>query len=179
MGDPQTPAPVVAVISRRELLVRGLAGAAGLAVVGAIYEFSPDPSPRDSPYRYTMLDAEDRAIVAAIAPVMLGIRGTIPQVIRGLDVAISGLPLETRAQLQQLFALLRFPLTRMFIAGVWRPWHQAGAAEISRFLSAWRYSPIAQLRAGYDALHQLTASAWYGNSSAWAAVGYAGPPRID
>jgi hypothetical protein len=125
-----------------------------------------------------MLDDEDRVIVAAIAPVMLGIKGTVPQVVRGLDVAIAGLPLEVRAQIRQLFGILRFAPTRMVVAGIWHPWHAASQVEIARFLSSWRYSPVTKLRSAYDALHQLIMASWYGNAVAWPAIGYAGPPRI-
>lgn len=165
-------------ITRRKLLTGGLAAAAALAVAGIVYEFSPEGSQRDPQYRYTMLDDEDRAIVAAIAPVMLGLQHTVPQVVRGMDTAIAGLPLEVRAQIRQLFTLLRFPLSRMFVAGIWHPWHAASEAEIRHFLESWRYSPVVQLRSAYDALHQLILASWYGNSDAWPSIGYAGPPRI-
>ena len=125
-----------------------------------------------------MLDDEDRIIAAAIAPVMLGVSGSVPRVVRSLDVAIAGLPLELRAQLRQLFGILRFPLTRMFVAGIWRPWHLANDGEIAHFLNSWRYSPLTQLRAAYDALHQLIMAAWYGDSVAWNAIGYPGPPAL-
>lgn len=165
-------------ITRRALLAGGVAAAVGLAVAGIVYEFSPDASNRDPQYRYTMLDDEDRTIVAAIAPVMLGLPNTVPQVVRGMDTAIAGLPLEVRAQVRQLFTLLRFPPSRMFVAGIWHPWHAVSQAEIGRFLHSWRYSPVVQLRSAYDALHQLILASWYGNSDAWPSIGYAGPPRI-
>lgn len=164
-------------ISRRGLLTGGLAVCA-LGAAGLIYEFLPDGRPRDPEYRYTMLDDEDRMIAAAIAPVMLGVSGSVPRVVRSLDVAIAGLPLELRAQVRQLFGILRFPLTRMFVAGVWRPWHLANDGEIAHFLNSWRYSPVTQLRAAYDALHQLIMAAWYGDSVAWSAIGYPGPPAV-
>lgn len=178
MGDSQAFAAALAVMTRRQLLVRSAAGAAALAIAGAIYEFMPEHPGRDAAYRYVVLDDEDRVIATAIAPVMLGVEGATPQAVRGLDVAMAGLPLEVRAQLRQLFGILRFPPTRMVVCGIWQPWHHARPAQIARFLSAWRDSPVTQLRAGYDALHQLIMSAWYGNTDAWAAVGYSGPPKI-
>lgn len=110
---------------------------------------------------------------------MLGIEGTAPSVVRGVDVAIAGLPLELRAQIRQLFGLLRFAPTRILIAGVWHPWESASEGEITRFLNAWRYSPVTRLRAAYDALHQLILAAWYGNTVAWTAIGYPGPPKVS
>lgn len=169
-------------ITRRQLLGGGLAAGAALAFAGLAYEFSPEHARTDPRFRFTQLDDVDRVIVAAIAPVMLA--GTLPngdalaQVVRGMDVAIAGLPLEVRAQIRQLFGILRFPLGRMLVAGVWRPWHEAKPDEVRRFLLAWRYSPVAKLRSAYDALHQLVMASWYGNSGAWTAIGYAGPPRV-
>lgn len=152
-----------------------------MAVAGLIYEFAPDAAPADARYRFTMLDDEDRTIVAAIAPVMLAgalPRDAVSQVVVGLDEAIAGLPLDVRAQIRQLLGILRFPLTRMFVAGIWHPWHAAQTDEIERFLNSWRYSGIVQLRGAYDALHQLVMAAWYANTNAWTAIGYAGPPAI-
>ncbi len=174
-------------LTRRQLLGGGIAAAAVLAAAGLAYEFSPDTLRTDPQYRFTMLDEEDRVIVAALAPVMLS--GALPgdaaarkdaiaQTVRGVDVAIAGLPLAVRAQIRQLFGILRFPITRMFVAGIWHPWHAANDAEIAHFLEAWRYSRITRLRSAYDALHQLLMAAWYGNAKAWNAIGYTGPPAV-
>jgi hypothetical protein len=167
------------VLTRRQLLAGGLAAGAALTIAGLVYESLADRAYTDAQYRYTMLDGEDRAIVAAIAPVMLaGTPADTEHVVRGMDVAIAGLPLDVRAQIRQLFGILRFPPTRMLAAGIWRPWHEANAAEIDRFLQSWRYSRIAKLRSAYDALHQLIMASWYGNAQAWTAIGYTGPPRV-
>ncbi|MHB8178507.1 MAG: hypothetical protein ACYDA5_07665 [Vulcanimicrobiaceae bacterium] len=168
-------------LTRRQLLGGGLAAGAALVIAGLAYEFSPDRTLRDPHYRFVILDEEDRAIVAAIAPVMLAgalPAGAVEQVVRGTDVAIAGLPLHVRAQIRQLFGVLRFPLTRMFVAGIWHPWHSANAGEIAAFLQHWRYSPVVQLRSAYDALHQLLMAAWYGNEQAWPPTGYPGPPKV-
>lgn len=153
--------------------IGGGVAAAALLAAGTIYEFSTG--------------ADERAILTAIAPVMLD--GALPgdaasraaavqEVLRGMDVAVAGLPLELRAQLNQLFGLLRFPLTRRFIAGVRDPWPIAQPQEVARFLLAWRYNRSARLRGAYDALHQLLMASWYGNERAWTAIGYAGPPHV-
>lgn len=174
-------------LTRRQLLGGGIAAGAAVALAGLIYELMPERAPTDTRYRFTMLDEEDRVVFAAIAPVMLA--GALPadaalqrvavlQVVEGVDIAIAGLPLDVRSQLHQLFGLLRFPLTRMIAAGAWRPWHEAQPQDIAHFLRAWQQSRIGQLRAGYDALHQLVMASWYANSNAWTAIGYTGPPAI-
>lgn len=149
--------------TRRQLLLGGLAAAGALAAGDILYDFSI---------------GDDRAIVAAIAPVMLGLDAPVGEVVKGFDVAVSGLPLAVQAEVHQLLGLLRFPVTRMLVAGVWHPWHAATREEIAAFLERFRYSNILQLRSAYDALHQLIMAAWYGNNQSWTAIGYAGPPSV-
>ena len=169
-------------ITRRRLLRGGFAAAAALAIAGLVYESWPDRARRDPEYRFTILDDEDRAIVAASAPVMLAgalaSDDDIERVVRGTDTAIAGLPLAVRAEVRQLFGILRFPLTRMFVAGIFHPWNSAQPSEVAHFLQSWRYSNFAKLRSAYDALHQLLMAAWYGNSVSWPATGYPGPPSV-
>lgn len=150
-------------LTRRKLLLGGLAAAGALAAGDAFYAFS---------------SGDDRAIVAAIAPVMIGIDVPVADVVRGFDAAVSGLPPAVQAQVHQLLGILRFPVTRALVAGIWDPWHRADRAQIAAFLQRWRHSNVAQLRGAYDALHQLVLAAWYGNERAWTAIGYAGPPSV-
>lgn len=131
------------------------------------------------------LDASARAVIAAIAPVMLA--GALPahdgkllqEVVAGVEQAIAGLPPAMRKEIDQLFALLAFAPTRALVAGVWSAWPQASSASIRAFLDHWRDSRLALLRSAYRALHQLVFGAWYGNSQAWPAIGYAGPPSLE
>jgi hypothetical protein len=57
-------------------------------------------------------------------------------------------------------------------------WSDATPDEVDAFLARLRDSRIELLRAAYDALHQLVFAAWYGNSGAWTAIGYDGPPML-
>jgi hypothetical protein len=84
-----------------------------------------------------------------------------------------------RKEIEQLFALLSFAPTRAVVAGVWSPWPDAAPASIGAFLDRWRDSRFALLRSAYGALHQLVFAAWYGNLSAWPAIGYPGPPSLE
>ena len=169
-------------ISRRTLLKAGIAGGAGLLLVRWLYTSTTTPQPERTPSG--ALDARPRAIVAAIAPVMLA--GALPagnpvllqQVVAGVEQAIAGLPPAARKELDQLFALLLFGPSRALIAGVWSPWHEASSTSIGAFLDRWRDSRLALLRSAYGALHQLVFAAWYGNANAWPAIGYAGPPPL-
>jgi hypothetical protein len=151
------------VLTRQKMLLGGLAAAGALAAGDALYQLSSD---------------DDRVIIAAIAPVMLGVDVPKDIVVRGFGVAVAGLPLAVQGEVHQLLGLLRFPVTRTLVAGIWHPWHAASRKEIAGFLDRWRYSDIVKLRSAYDALHQLVMAAWYSNDVAWTATGYPGPPRV-
>lgn len=150
-------------LTRRKLLLGGLAAAGALAAGDVLYQFSSD---------------DDRIIVAAIAPVMLGVDVPVQTVVRGFDVAVSGLPIAVQGEVHQLLGLLRFPVSRALVAGIWHPWHAATHDEIDAFLRRWRYSNITKLRSAYDALHQLIMAAWYADNASWKGIGYPGPPHV-
>lgn len=156
-------------MNRRQWIGSGIAASALLAVAGAVYE-SP-------------LKDDDRDILAAIAPVMLA--GSLPPgddtvrtLIEGFHTAVAGLTPSMQDEIAQLFTILRVAPLRMLATGVMRPWRRASSDEIVSFLNAWRYSRIAQLRSAYDALHQLSYAAWYGNPRSWPQTGYPGPPKL-
>jgi hypothetical protein len=176
-------------LSRRQVLKAGvLTGAALVAVRVAWGPFSSQPLlPQDRDFGYTVLGPKERTVLAAVVPVMLG--GALPsqpdrresavrEVIRGVDVAVSGLPPSVQSEVGELFALLAFPVTRRTIARVASPWLEASPAAVSVFLQGWRVSRFALLRSGYRALQELIMAAWYGNSIAWPDVGYPGPPAL-
>ena len=123
-----------------------------------------------------------REILRAIAREMLA--GALPDTpealesaVRGVEVAIAGLPPAVQGEIEQLFGLLEFPLTRRVLAGI-GPWRHASDSDIARFLQRWRVSNASLLRSGYAALHQLIMAGWYGNEEAWPRMHYPGPPHI-
>ncbi len=105
-------------------------------------------------------------------------RTAIVQAVRGVDVAIAGLPPDVIDEVHQLFGLLEFPLSRVLAAGVWSSWTSATQSDVTDFLSRWRFSGVALFRSGYQALHQLVMAAWYGGTASWVRIGYPGPPVI-
>ena len=127
-----------------------------------------------------------RSVVAAIAPVMLDRRAAgerrqlLQEVVAGVEQAIAGLPPAVRKEVDAaLRAARRSRRPAALVAGVWSPWPQASPTSIRAFLDHWRDSRLALLRSAYGALHQLVFGAWYGNSHAWPAIGYAGPPSLE
>jgi hypothetical protein len=155
-----------------------------LAIAGVGYGLATrDAVPPSTGEPFAFLDDEQRAIVAAIVPVMLA--GAIGEgvddvrvVVRGVDAAIADLPPSAQRELRQLFALLGFAPTRALVAGVWTAWSAAPPDAIDGFLRRWRFSDAALLRSGYQAVHQLVMAAWYAEPAAWRRTGYPGPPKL-
>jgi hypothetical protein len=179
----------VSLLTRRQLIETGAAGAALLALASCARPSSPARPPFDDrSYRYRALGGGDRELIAAVAGAMLA--GALPihaaayqaalvQTVRGVDVAVSGLPPGVAGEVHQLFGLLEFPVTRVLAAGVWSSWADATPLDVTSFLARWRFSGIALFRSGYQALHQLVMAAWYGNVGSWTRIGYPGPPLVS
>ncbi|TAM61080.1 hypothetical protein EPN52_03705 [bacterium] len=160
-------------LTRRRLITGGV-GAGAVLAAGAAYGPHLAPEGRDAviaAVAAVLLDGALPAQAAARARALRGVAG-------GVERAIAGLPLRAQRELSQLLTLLGFPLTRRLLAGVSEPWHAADPRQVDAFLRAWRHHRLVQLRAAYDALHQLTMAAWYGNPAVWPATGYPGPPRV-
>ncbi len=171
-------------ISRRSFLAAGVIGSLALATAGWL------KGPHAPPSRVARraLDADGDAIVTAVVPALLA--GVLPpaaedrtdaivQTVTAIDTAIAGLSPFAQGELQQLFTLLALPPVRVAFAGITAPWPEAAPADVRRFLDRLRDSAWLLPRSAYDALHQLTFAAWYGNPQAWPAIGYPGPPAIE
>jgi photosystem II stability/assembly factor-like uncharacterized protein len=105
--------------SRRTFIKVGLAGAVVLATAGAVYRTTSTGKSLAAFH----LDGEGSAALRAISGVLL--QGAIAPGAQGLDMAvtrtlgaISGLPLATQKEIQDLFGLLTLAPTRRFLAGV-------------------------------------------------------------
>lgn len=166
-------------LSRRTFLKAGIFGGLALATAGGLYRLT---HAADTPPRF-VLDADARAILAAVAPVMLAgalRHGTadVEAAVERTHRAILALPLATQKEIQDLFALLSLTATRRFLAGLSADWADAPPAEIAAFLQRWRVHSLATLQTIYHALHDLLFGAWYGDESTWAAIGYPGPLKM-
>lgn len=170
--------------SRRTFIAAGIAGTAALAAACWLR----GPHAPASGVARRALDADGESVFAAVAPVLLD--GALPtdraardaalaRTLDGIDVAVAGLAPDARKELSQLIALLALPPVRIAFVRVSSPWNEAAPDEVRRFLDRCRDSLTTLLRAAYDALHQLTFAAWYGNPDAWPAIGYPGPPPLE
>jgi hypothetical protein len=174
--------------SRRQFIKTGLVGGGVLLAARALYgPFAPDPVVSDDPdFVHQILGAKERTILSAVAPVILA--GAMPReatspglmtsVIRGVDTAVSSLPPPVQEEVRDLFALLDFPVTRRIVAGLGKPWLEAGPQDVEDFLERWKGSRFALLRSAYRALQELIVAAWYANPESWARIGYPGPPAV-
>jgi len=169
-------------ITRRRFLAVGLGSATILAAAGW-WTMRPG-RPAEG---LQALDADAAAFITAIVPAVLA--GTLPaggdaresairETVAAFDRAVSGLAPAVQAELGQLFSLLGLAPARRLLAGVSKPWHEAGTEEVGAFLASWRTGRLDLMRAGYQALTQLVIAAWYGNPAAWAAIGYPGAPSL-
>jgi hypothetical protein len=167
--------------TRRQFLQVGAAGAALLVAARLLDR----PAPTLPSYR--VLDGGSASIIAALVPVVLA--GALPaaspqretaarEVVEAFDRAISGLSPAVRGEIDDLLGVLRFGPTRWLLTGIASPLGEASAADVAAFLSRWRASRFDLMRAGYQALTQLIAAAWYDNPLSWPAIGYPGPPAL-
>lgn len=166
--------------TRRSFLKLGAAGALLLAAGGAIYRVTS----ATAPLQRFVLTGDAHAVLAAIAPVMLGStlvpdqagRGKlIEQVLERVHGAILGLPLQSQNEIGDLFGLLALAPARRWIAGIDGGWSDAQQAQVAAFLQSWRGSRFETLQGGYHALHDLFLGAWYADPASWAAIDYPGP----
>jgi hypothetical protein len=164
--------------TRRSFLKFGVGGAVALAAGGALYRSLH----LGAPDRFN-LDTAGRDLLTAVVPALLGPalpsapvarQQAIQANVERVKVAIAGLPLAAQGELQDLFGLLALAPTRRLLAGL-PAWRDASPAQVATFLQEWRLHRFAQLRAGYQALHDLVIGSWYADPSSWAAIGYPGP----
>ncbi len=153
--------------TRRALLQTGAAGSLLLALGGCT----------SAGGHRVLLRAIARTMLAGALPAGARESSALDVAVRGVETAISGLPPAVQEEVEQLFGLLEFPLTRRFVAGV-GPWERVSTGDVANFLQRWRTSDARLLRSGYQALHQLVMAGWYGGDAAWARIGYPGPPKI-
>jgi hypothetical protein len=170
-------------LTRRQFIKVGLAGAAVFAAARFL-----DRPLAAAAAGYRILDEEAARMVAALVPVILA--GALPEetaararavreTVEAFDRAVSGLTPSVQEEVGQLFSFLAFAPTRVGFAGLWVPVEEATPEDLKAFLMRWRSSRFDLQRFSYNALTQLIQAAWYGNTTAWAVIGYPGPPALE
>jgi hypothetical protein len=95
-----------------------------------------------------------------------------------LSIALSGLAPEKREQLEKLLAALDHPLTRWPLTGIGKNFREVNRSELELFLTRWKSSRFASLRAAYLAFVQLSGAAYYALSISWQEINYPGPVEL-
>jgi hypothetical protein len=158
-------------MTRGELIRTGTGGALFLGIASC--------APVTYDDERTMLRVICGAMLDGALPAGSNLEESLNAAVDGVKIAIAGLPPSMQREVGQLFALLRFPLTRAFAAHLPQPWSQVSPQDAAAFLERWRTSNTLLFRTGYQALHQLVFAGWYGGDAAWQATGYLGPPSIN
>lgn len=177
--SPQAPAG----LDRRAFLRLGLWSGLGLATVSTTALLSGCSTPTGQGFLF--LREGDITLFRALIPVIL--KGALPEgdearavddALRSLDGVLYYSSLAGHKQIQQLFDLLTFPVTRLLMGGLGHSWDKASAADVDAFLARWRDSRLGMLRSAHKALLQMTEMSWYLLPESWAAIGYAPPVKI-
>ena len=183
-------------LTRRKLFKQGAFSAITMLALESCYSSSGiPPAPDGLGHDFEFLTPADRGILSKLTPVILaeGLPSiteekalVIMEIIVGWDIAVSGLPLLTQAEIRKLFLVLDsnfiLSLTPRLLTGVPDAW--GNSKEIDEFLNNWRYSDPQslltgnELRVGYMGLVELTMASWYANPRSWDFCGYAGPPVL-
>ncbi len=175
--------------TRRQIL-KGAAATSLVAVTGvSIWQLSLSESQQlieDDAYDYQFLTLDDRYVLFAIIPAMLGQalekleeKDFAMRLMQQIDQAIDFVTQSSQDELRQLFDLLANQLSRAYLAGVWSSWSRANVAAVSEFLNDWRTSFMNLLRSGYLGLHQIVMGAFYAQPQSWKAIDYPGPPKMN
>ncbi len=117
---------------------------------------SPAGLPRDEAARHTALDG----------------------LLDRIDGLTQALPPHAQDELSQLLSLLASTPGRRTLAGLSEAWPLASEAQIQQALQGMRLSRLALRQQAYAALHDITAAAYFSDTSTWPQLGYPGPIRI-
>ena len=94
------------------------------------------------------------------------------------DTLIAGLPDHAQRELSQLLSLLATTPGRRALAGLAPQWEQASVPQIREALQAMRLSQLALRQQAYQALHDITGSAYFAEPATWTVLGYPGPAPL-
>ncbi|MCD6674971.1 MAG: hypothetical protein LT106_19245 [Burkholderiaceae bacterium] len=132
------------------------------------------------------LDDRREVLLAMIPAVLDGALPSAPEprahaisaALAGVETTIAGLTPATQDELASLFLALAAAPSRLLLAGLAKPWREAGVDEVATVLQGWRTHRLTLLQGAYQALHKLILGAAYADEARWADIGYPGPPRF-
>lgn len=168
-------------MNRRGWLKLGIASAAVLAASGGVLALL-EPG-----LRQARLTSAGRTVFAGVGRAMLD--GSLPAdgaareaalagMLDRVDALVMGLPAHAQAELSQLLSLLASGAGRRTLAGLSSDWTSASIADIQAALQSMRVSSLSLRQQAYQALHDITGSAYFSDVSTWSLLGYPGPMKI-
>ena len=95
-----------------------------------------------------------------------------------VDALIAALPTHAQRELSQLLSLLAAAPGRRALAGLAPEWDDATVPEIRLALQAMRLSRLTVRQQAYQALHDITGSAYFSDPATWTVLGYPGPAPL-
>lgn len=181
--------------TRRGLLKKTLAGAALLAVAGAVPVALRRTRVGVTPKGLLFFTPEEHAIWASMAARILAVEATAGSrepaqdeapgpapspaeidVAGKSDAFLAPLPAGDRKDLKRLLALFESALFSVLSGGPARPFTAMSAAEQDQHLRGWQTSRLAVKRTGFQAMKRLCCAVYYSDPRTYASVGYPGPP---
>ena len=168
-------------MQRRTWLKLGVVSAAVLALLGGTAALIQPGLERGT------LTATGRDVFTAVSQAVLD--KTLPDeavarqaalvaLLGRIDVLISALPPHAQTEVSQLLSILGSSAGRLGLAGVGKPWLEASTTEVQAALQNMRLSSLAVRQQAYAALHDITAGAYFSDSSTWGLLGYPGPLAV-
>lgn len=95
-----------------------------------------------------------------------------------IDALVAGLPPHAQGELSQLLAILASGIGRRSLAGLTEDWASAPVTDVQAALQSMRTSGLSLRQQAYQALHDMTASAYFSDASTWTFLGYPGPVSV-
>jgi hypothetical protein len=176
----KTPASI---LTRRDLLRRGVLGTFLLAAAGATAAFWWPTRRRRPRPGLRVFDEREASILAAVAATVLAIEPGAPtpddaDVVGRVDALLERSPAAVRREFARLLRLFENGATGLLTATGWTSFTAAGPVAREARLRAWQTSRIAVFRTGFQAMKRLCGAAYYSAPASWRSIGYPGPPEV-
>jgi hypothetical protein len=175
---------VTARFSRRKLLKTGLVGALIVGTSGGLLALQK-PRARPLPAQgLRVLDAEEFAILAAVADRLCPALGAGAPGASALDVALQAdrlfdhAPKDAQTGIKTVLRVFDNALAGALFGERVRSFSELSAEQQDRELAHWRDSRIGFRRTVFHALNTLVGSIYFGDERTWPRIGYPGPPSL-
>lgn len=179
----KAPAPSPPVMTRRELVRRGIVGTILFAAMGAAAVFWWPTRRRRPRPGLRVLDEGEASILAAVAETVLAIEPGAPSpeavdVVGRVDALLGRSPAAVGKEFARLLRLFENGTTGIVTATGWTSFTAAAPASREARLRAWQTSRVALFRTGFQAMKRLCGACYYSAPASWPAIGYPGPPDL-